>query len=77
LIEYPNRFASIVLLIREFAHTIHDAVRDATRVLPLMNNRSRPVTQPEKIVAGVIIQDEAFALVEKLYKVYLKNPVDN
>jgi hypothetical protein len=61
------------LVCKEFAHTVHDSLRDAARNLPLSSNKSRPVTQAEKAANGMVIQEEAFSTLEKLYKGYLKN----
>lgn len=60
------------MLIREFAHTVHDALRDAARTLPLSSNKSRPANAAEKAASGLAIQEEAFSILEKLYKGYLK-----
>jgi hypothetical protein len=57
---------------REFAHTVHDALRDAAKNIPLTGNKSRPVTVSEKAALGITIQEEAFSVLEKLYKSYWK-----
>ena len=59
-------------IIREFAHTVHDSLRDAARNLPLSGNKSRPIAVAEKQALGLTIQEEAFNVLEKLYKSYLK-----
>ncbi|KAJ3306585.1 hypothetical protein HDV03_004714 [Kappamyces sp. JEL0829] len=58
---------------KEYAHTVHDALRDAARLMPLTSNKSRPVSVAEKAANGITIQEEAMSILEKLYKGYLKN----
>ena len=69
--EHFDRIAKA--LCKEFAHTVHDAIRDAARLLPLTSNKSRPISVAEKAANGLTIQEEAMGVLEKLYKSYLKN----
>jgi CTP-dependent riboflavin kinase len=69
--EHFDRIAKVFC--REFAHTVHDSLRDAARTLPLSSNKSRPVTSSEKASSGLTIQEEVFSVLEKLYKSYLKD----
>jgi hypothetical protein len=69
---------------KEFAHTCHDALREATRTIPLtrvraqtLSNKSRPATSAEKSATGLLVQEEAFDLIEKLYKSYLKPEINS
>ncbi|KAI8912774.1 hypothetical protein EDD86DRAFT_245639 [Gorgonomyces haynaldii] len=55
----------------EIAHTVHDAVRDAARTLPLTGNKQRPVGQ-DKMQSGHAIHEETFSLIDKLYRGYIK-----
>jgi hypothetical protein len=71
--EVFEKVAKVVC--KEFAHTVHDSVRDAARNFPLSGNKSRPVTLAEKAANGMVIQEEAFSTLEKLYKAYLKNDI--
>ncbi|KAJ2999530.1 hypothetical protein HDV02_002677 [Globomyces sp. JEL0801] len=59
-------------LMLETAHAVHDALRDAARLLPLSANKARPTNANEKAANGLTTQEEAFILLEKIYKGYLK-----
>ncbi|KAI8899141.1 hypothetical protein BC833DRAFT_586981 [Globomyces pollinis-pini] len=59
-------------LCKETAHAVHDALRDAARLLPLSANKARPTNANEKAANGLTTQEEAFILLEKIYKGYLK-----
>jgi hypothetical protein len=39
----------------------------------MTSNKTRPITISEKAANGLIIQEEAFAVLDTLYKSYLKN----
>ena len=41
-------------------------------MMPLSSNKSRPTTAAEKAASGLSTQEEANAILEKLYKGYLK-----
>jgi hypothetical protein len=53
------------------AQTTYDALREANRSLPLSTER-RPTVQSEKILSGYAIHEEAFGLVDRLFRLYVK-----
>ncbi|KAJ3311051.1 hypothetical protein HDV04_004471 [Boothiomyces sp. JEL0838] len=57
-------------MLKEYALLVHDAIRVSQRAFPLRDNKPRNVT--EKAAYGLIVQDEAQAIVEKLYRNYIK-----
>jgi hypothetical protein len=54
---------------KELAHTVHDALRDTARMLPLSGNKHRAMS--EKMGSGLILQEEAFNILDRLYKGYM------
>ncbi|KAJ3323048.1 hypothetical protein HDV06_002494 [Boothiomyces sp. JEL0866] len=57
-------------MLKEYALLVHDAIRVSQRAFPLRDNKPRNVT--EKAAYGLIVQDEAQSIVEKLYRNYIK-----
>lgn len=57
---------------REFAFTIQEAIKDAAKSIPITSNKARPINPDEKSARGFIIQEEAYAILDRLYKTYLK-----
>ncbi|KAJ3271033.1 hypothetical protein HDV01_007114 [Terramyces sp. JEL0728] len=57
-------------MLKEYALLVHDAIRVSQRAFPLRDNKPRNVA--EKAAYGLIVQDEAQAIVEKLYRNYIK-----
>lgn len=69
--EHFDRASKVMC--KEFAHSVHDAFRDAARNFPLSStNKSRPVNMNEKTESGILIQEEINNVLEKIYKAYLK-----
>ena len=57
---------------KEIAHTVHDAIRDAARTLPLSSNKKGPVQTQDKQSTGYALHEESFSLLDRLYKGYMK-----
>ena len=53
------------------AQSTHDQLREAIRLLPLSSDK-RPLAQAEKVITGYSVHEEAFSVVDKLYRLYLK-----
>ncbi len=53
------------------AQPTHDVLREANRSLPLSTER-RPTAQSEKILTGYAIHEEAFGLLDRLFRGYIK-----
>ena len=62
----------VIILTREFAFTIQEAIKDAAKSIPITSNKARPINVDEKSAKGYMIQEEAYAILDRLYKTYLK-----
>lgn len=52
--------------LKEVAHFVHDSLREASRGLPLSG--TKPKNTGEKAGAGLILQEEVFNILDKIYK---------
>ena len=75
VLDIFDRIARTIPSVKEIIQSFHDTLREAIRLLPLSSDK-RPTNQSDKIMTGYAIHEDAFGLLDRLFRNYIKG-VDN